>query len=215
MKRIITAMTVGLWMLSACRGRSAHAKNGQDSGLQFSVDTAQLKSMDSLKTAQRRSDSILLQQAGSAPGINAGVGRFFISVPQGWRRVDTQIGNIRAVIQDTASYFSGFRTNLSIVSDSMSGMSIDDYLAGTIKSLAQYVPQFSLIGKGERKFGTRSSRWLHYSQNREGTGLENICYIIPDKGIAYILTCSALKGRLLGSRPAFEQAVTSFTPENP
>jgi hypothetical protein len=94
-------------------------------------------------------------------------------------------------------------------------MSIDDYLAGTVNSLAQYVPQFSLIGKGERTFGSRASRWLHYSQNREGTGLENICYIIPDKGIAYILTCSALKGRLLRSRPAFEQAITSFIPENP
>ena len=96
----------------------------------------------------------------------------------------------------------------------MRGMSIDDYLAGTIKSLAQYVPQFSLIGKGERTFGRRSSRWLHYSQNREVPRLENICYIIPDKGVAYIVTCSALKGRLLQYRPAFEQAVTSFRPDN-
>ncbi len=214
MKRIITVLTLGLWILCACKGRSDHAKNGQDSGLQFSVDTAQLQRMDSLKAAQRRSDSILLQRANSAPGINAGAGHFYISVPQGWRRVDTLIGNIRAVILDTASSFTGFRTNLNIVSDSLRGMSVDDYLAGTIKSLAQYVPQFSLIGKGERTFGSRSSRWLHYSQNREGTGLENICYIIPDKGVAYILTCSALKGRLSRYFPAFEQAVTSFTPEN-
>ena len=209
------ALTLGLWMLCACKERSDHAKNGHDNGLPFSVDTAQLKAIDSVKAAQRRSDSILLQQAGSAPGINAGAGHFSISVPRGWRRVDTLIGNIRVVILDTASSFIGFRTNLSIVSDSLRGMSIDDYLAGTINSLAQYVPQFSLIGKGERVFGNRSSRWLHYSQNREGTGLENICYLIPEKGIAYILTCSALKGRLLGYRPAFEQAVTSFTPENP
>jgi hypothetical protein len=214
MKRIMTALTVGLWILSACKGRSNNGKNGQDNGLQFSVDTAQLKRMDSLKAAQRQSDSILLQRANSTPGINAGAGRFKIDVPQGWRRADTLIGNIRAVILDTASSIAGFRTNLDIVSDSMRGMSIDDYLVGTIKGLAQYVPQFSLIGKGERTLGSRSSRWLHYSLNSEGTGLENICYIIPDKGVAYILTCSALKGRLLRYRPAFERAVTSFTPEN-
>ncbi len=215
MKRIITALTLGLWLLSACKGRSDHAKNGRDTGLQFSVDTAQLKRMDSLKAAQQQSDSILLQRANSTPGINAGAGHFLISVPRGWRRVDTLLGQIRAVILDTASSNSGFRTNLSIVSDSMRGMSVDDYLSGTINSLAQYVPQFSPIGKGERTFGSRSSRWLHYSQSREGTGLENICYIIPDKGIAYIVTCSALKGRLLRNRPAFEQAVTSFTLANP
>jgi hypothetical protein len=213
MKRIITAMTVGLWMFCACKGRTGQAKNGQDSGLQFSVDTAQLKRMDSMKAAQRLADSVLLQKANSTPGINAGAGHFAISLPAGWRRIDTVMGNIRAVILDTPSTFSGFRTNLSIVSDSLRGMSLDDYLRGTISSLAQYVPQFSLIGKGERLFGSRSSRWLHYSQNRDGTQLENICYLIPEKGIVYILTCSALKSRLLGYRPAFEQAVTSFTPD--
>jgi hypothetical protein len=215
MKRIMTVMTLGLWVLSACKGRSDHATNGRDTGIPFSVDTAQIKSEDSFAAAQRHSDSILLERANSTPGINAGAGHFLISIPRGWRRVDTLLGQIRAVILDTASSISGFRTNLSIVSDSLRGMSADDYLSGTITSLAQYVPQFSLIGKGQRTFGSRSARWLHYSQNRGGTGLENICYIIPDKGIAYIVTCSALKGRLLMNRPAFEQAVTSFTPANP
>jgi hypothetical protein len=215
MKFITAALTCGLWTLCACKGRSDHAKNGQDNGLAFSVDTAQLLRMDSAKAAQRQSDSILLEKASSTPGINAGAGHFYISIPRGWRRVDTLLGQIRAVILDTASSFTGFRTNLSIVSDSMRGMSIDNYLAGTISSLSQYVPQFSLIGKGERTVGSRSSRWLHYSQDPGGMGLENLCYIIPDRGIAYIVTCSALKGRLLINRPAFEQAITSFTVSNP
>jgi hypothetical protein len=205
MKRI-TAMTFGLWIFFACKGKSDHAE--------FSIDTAQLKHMDSVRTAQRVADSVLMQRANNAPGINAGAGHFEIGVPPGWRRVDTVLGNIRAVILDTPSTFAGFRTNVSIVSDTLRARSIDDYLGGTITGMAQYIPQFSLIGKGERTFGTRSSRWLHYTQNRDGTQLENICYLIPDKGVVYILTCSALKGRLLGSYPAFERAVTSFTPDN-
>jgi hypothetical protein len=171
--------------------------------------------LDSVAAAQRHSDSVLLEKANSTPGINAGAGHFYIGIPRGWRRVDTLLGQIRAIILDTASSISGFRTNLSIVSDSMRGMSVDDYLRGTISGMAQYVPQFSLIGKGERTFGSRSSRWLHYSREGGGIGLENICYIIPHKGIAYVVTCSALKGRLLMNRPAFEQAVTSFTLANP
>ena len=193
-------------MLCACKGKSGHSD--------FFVDTIQLKHMDSVRAAQRIADSLLLQKANSAPGVNAGAGHFEISVPPGWRRIDTLLGNIRAVILDTPSAFAGFRTSISIVSDSLHGMSVDDYLNGAVSSMAQYIPQFSLIGKGERAFGSRSARWLHYSQNRDGTALENICYFVPDKGIIYILTCSALKGRLVASRPAFEHAVTSFTPDN-
>jgi hypothetical protein len=206
MKRIMTTVTVGLWMLGACKGKSDHAD--------FTVDTAQLKQLDSVRAAQRVADSVLIQRANSAPGINAGAGRFDLTVPRGWRRVDTVLGKIRAVILDTPSTFAGFRTNVSIVSDSLRGMSVDEYLGGTVSSMAQYIPQFSLIGKGERVLGTRTSRWLHYTQNSDGTQLENICYLIPDKGVVYILTCSALRGRLVGSYHAFEQAVTSFTPDN-
>jgi hypothetical protein len=207
MKRFIPALIAGLWIWGGCKGKSDHAE--------FSVDTAQLKHGDSVRSAQRIADSVLMQRANSAAGINAGAGHFSLSIPPGWRRLDTLLGNIRAVILDTPSGFAGFRTNVSVVSDSLRGLAIDDYLSGSVRSLAQYVPQFSLIGKGERMFGARSSRWLHYTQNRDGMQLENICYFLPDKGVVYVLTCSTLKGRLVASRPAFEAAVTSFTPEDP
>jgi hypothetical protein len=154
---------------------------------------------------------MLLLQANNTPGINAGAGNFMIRVPPGWRRVDTLLGNIRAVILDTASTRFGFRTNVSIVSDSMRGLSPDNYLAGTINNLAVYVPQFSLMGKGVRPIAGRSAHWIHYSQDRGGTDMEDICYIIPDSGIAYIITCSALKGRLVQNYPAFEHTIRSFT----
>jgi hypothetical protein len=63
MKRI-TAMTVGLWIFFACKGKSDHAE--------FSIDTAQLKHMDSVRAAQRVADSVLMQRANNTPGINAG-----------------------------------------------------------------------------------------------------------------------------------------------
>jgi hypothetical protein len=204
MKRITLAWVLGLSMFTACKGKGSGDP-------QFTVDTVQLKHNDSLAEAQRRSDSILLHTAAGTPGINAGMNKFAVGTPAGWRRTDTLLGNIRALMLDTASTIHDFRTNISIVGDSMRGLTADGYLNGTIASLTRYVPRFSLIGKGERPIAGRAARWIHYAQDRNGTGIENICYIIPDGGIAYIVTCSALKGRLVQNYPAFEKTIRSFT----
>lgn len=209
MKRILAASCTALSILCACNGSSG--RNGKDTGLSFAVDTAQLKHFDSLAAERRQTDSALLQQAGRTPGINAGAGKFSVGAPRGWRRTDSLVGNIRAVILDTASSRSGFRTNVNIVSDSLRGVSADSYLAATINNMSVYIPQFILIGKGRRQIAGRSANWIHYSQARSGTDIENICYIIPDSGIAYIITCSALKGRLVQNYPAFEGTIRSFT----
>lgn len=209
MRRFIPVYALGLFCMVACGGRRGHGPGGRDS-VTFTVDTAQIKQMDSLAVIQRRSDSELLKNANGTPGYNARLDSLDIRTPAGWRRNDTLLGHIRALMLDTASPNPRFRTNVNIVSDSLQGRSIDDYLRGTVNSLALYVPRFSPIGHGKRVFGTRSARWLHYTQDRDGTQLENICYLIPDRGIVYIVTCSALKGRLLQNRPAFESVIASF-----
>ncbi|HTR31830.1 MAG TPA: hypothetical protein VMH27_21305 [Puia sp.] len=206
MKRILIVCALGSWL------PSCHEKpGGANLEPSFSVDTVQIKRMDSITAARRRIDSNLLRLANNSPGINAGAGKFTIGIPPGWRHTDTVLGNIRAVMFDTASGRNGFRTNISIVSDSMRGLSPDNYLAGTINGLAAYVPQFLLIGKGIRPIAGRSAHWIHYAQQSDGTDLENICYIVNDNGIAYIVTCSALKGRLRQNYPAFEHTIGSLT----
>lgn len=209
MKRILAAFCTALSLLCACHGSPGRTQ--KDTALPFSVDTAQLKQFDSVAEQQRHRDSVLLQQAGNMPGINAGAGRFTISIPRGWQRVDTVVGNVRAVILDTLSARSTFKTNINVVSDSLRGLSPENYLAATISNMGVYIPRFVLIGKGERQVGGRAAQWIHYSQDRSGTEIENICYIIPDNGIAFIITCSALKGRLVQNYPAFERSIRSFT----
>lgn len=166
--------------------------------------------MDSVAAIQRRSDSELLRKADSTPGINEGAGHFDIRTPSGWRRTDTLMGTIRAVLLSTPSPSISFRTNVNVVSESMHGLTLDQYEQLTINNMAKYIHQFALVGQGERTIGDCHARWLHYSLSPERMDLENICYIIPDKGVAYIITCSALKGHLLQSRGAFEQAISSF-----
>jgi hypothetical protein len=217
MKRITTAwMTclklsvTGVLLLSACKGKSGHGGHGQASDIQFSVDTSQIRHMDSVAALQRRSDSELLRKADSTPGINEGAGNFDIRTPSGWQRTDTLMGTIKAVLLSTPSPSIRFRTNVNVVSESMHGLTLDQYEQLTINNMAKYIHQFALVGQGERTIGDLHARWLHYSQSPEGTDLENICYIIPYKGVAYIITCSALKGHLLQGRGAFEQAISSF-----
>jgi hypothetical protein len=200
----------GLVLLCACQGKPGRGTSGAKSGPQFSVDTAQLRRMDSLTAAQRRSDSELINKAESAPGINAGSGNFDINTPAGWQRSDTVMGKIRALLMTTSSPNPRFRTNISVVSDSLRGLTPDDYVRGTLSSLATYVQQFSFMGQGKRSIDGRTACWLHYAQSPGGIALEDICYIVSDKGIAYIITCSAIKGQLLRNRQSFEQAITSF-----
>jgi hypothetical protein len=208
MKRFSAILITALFLLYACKGKSGHKTDGSDT--QFKVDTSQIRHMDSVAAIQRRTDSELLRKADSTPGINEGAGNFDIRTPAGWHRTDTLMGTIKAVMLSTPSPSIRFRTNVNVVSESMHGLTLDQYEQLTINNMAKYIHQFALVGQGERTIGDLHARWLHYSQSPEGTDLENICYIIPDKGVAYIITCSALKGHLLQSRGAFEQAVTSF-----
>ncbi|HXD77184.1 MAG TPA: hypothetical protein VN616_05220 [Puia sp.] len=209
MRLLASGIVLGLLFLSGCKGKGNRLSAGDS--LSFSVDTAEIKAMDSMALQQRRTDSELVKKANARPGYNVGLERAELRTPAGWRRTDTLIGNIRAALLDTASERLRFRTSVSLVSDSLHQLSLDKYVRGAIGGFVQYVPRFSLIGQGRRVIGGRSSRWLHYSQDADGTDLENICYFIPDSGMVYILTCSALKGRLLQSRPAFESVIGSFT----
>ena len=208
MKRFSTILITVLFLLYACKGKSGHKTDASD--IQFKVDTSQIRSMDSVMASERRRDSELLRKADSTPGINEGAANFDIRTPVGWQRTDTLMGKIKAVLLSTPSPSIRFRTNINVVTESMHGLTLDQYEQLTINNMAKYIQQFALVGQGERTIGDMHSRWLHYSQSPEGLDLENICYIIPDKGVAYIITCSALKGHLLQSRGAFEQAITSF-----
>jgi hypothetical protein len=208
MKRFSAILITALFLLCACKGKSGHKADASD--IQFKVDTSQIRHMDSVNAMERRTDSELLRKADSTPGINEGAGNFDIRTPAGWQRTDTVMGAIKAVLLSTPSPSVRFRTNVNVVSESMHGLTLDQYEQLTINNMAKYIQQFALIGQGERTIGDCHARWLHYSQSPGGLDLENICYIIPDKGISYIITCSALKGHLLQSRAAFEQAVTSF-----
>ena len=208
MKHFAPILITSLFLLYACKSKSGHS--GSASDIQFKVDTSQIRAMDSVAAVQRRTDSELLRKADSTPGNNVGAGNFDIKTPTGWQRKDTLIGTIKTIMLSTPSPSIKFRTTVSVVSGSMNGLTLDQYEQLSLNNMAKYIDHFALMGQGERTIGDYHARWLHYSQSPDGLDLESILYIITDKGIAYIITCSALKGHLLQNHAAFEQAITSF-----
>lgn len=208
MKRFSTILITAIFLLYACKNKSGHKTDASD--IQFKVDTSQIRSMDSANAAQRRTDSELLRKADSTPGNNVGAGNFDIRTPTGWQRTDTLMGTIKTIMLWTPSPSIRFRTMVSVVSGSMNGLTLDQYEQLALNNMAKYIQHFVLMGQGERTIGDLHARWLHYSQSPDGLDTENILYLIADKGVAYIITCSALKGHLLQNHAAFEQAITSF-----
>ncbi|HLI93912.1 MAG TPA: hypothetical protein VKU83_09890, partial [Puia sp.] len=125
MRRCIPVLALGFFLLSGCKAKKP------SSNLSFTVDTAELKAMDSMTAAERRNDSALLKSATQTPGYNAGLDSITFPTPAGWRRYDTALGSIRVLMLDTASSSPRFRINVNIVSDSLRGASIDAYTKGT------------------------------------------------------------------------------------
>jgi hypothetical protein len=201
---LIAAITVAVVLFVSSR----HQKAGTASAL---TDTMVRKVIGPNPTASpSATEEQLLKQASSSPGINAGVGNFEIQTPAGWQRRDTSLNGILATLLLNASSDPGFRTNVNVVSESMHNFTLDDYAGQTLVNMSKYLQGFMLVGRGERVIGGIHARWIEYTQRPGGYALANICYIIPYKGIAYIITCSSLQSQLEQNRPAFDQAVNSF-----
>ena len=181
MKKIFTCSIVVFLALTAC-------KNGGDKKL--SVDEA-------------------LKKAGSAPGANAGSGKFDITAPSGWRRTDTSVSGLKATLlmgPDT----SGYRVNVSVITEAMQGTSIDRYVDMNVANLAKYIPQYGFVAKGQKEIAGLPARWIHYTQVSGGVPLDEICYIIPNNGIAYLVTCTTLKGQMEKEQAIFDQILSTF-----
>ncbi|MBS1664315.1 MAG: DcrB-related protein [Bacteroidetes bacterium] len=153
----------------------------------------------------------VLKQAGSTPGVNAGTGNFDIEAPAGWSKIDTSFSNLKATLLMAPDTSRTFRANVNVVTESMHGSSMDKYFDDNVTALSSYMPQFSLVGKGEKEVAGLKSKYLHYyGQSPKGLGMEQVLYVISSKGIAYLITCTSKKGELDKDQPSFDQALSSF-----
>jgi hypothetical protein len=153
----------------------------------------------------------VLKELAQSPTMNAGTGNFDIQTPSGWQRIDTTINGIKVTLL-MAPLAPGARvqTNINVVSESMNNVSFDNYFDLNVSNMSKFMQNFSTAGEGEKNVNGTRSKWIQYSQNRNGLSLDAICYIIPSSGIAYVITCTTAKGQLDQYRSRIDEVLGSF-----
>jgi hypothetical protein len=183
MKRYVHLSLAGLLLFAACQNRT-----------------------DKKPTVEE-----VMKAAAATPGANAGAGKFDISTPAGWQRIDTALSGMKMTAILSPDTSRHFRANVNVVTASTNGLSLEKYFDANVDGIRNSLSQFNLIEKGEKMFGGLPGRWLHFTgQNADAIQLEQKMYVITNGGIAYIITCTSVKGQLAKDETSFDPILTSF-----
>ena len=152
-----------------------------------------------------------MKAAAATPGANAGAGKFDIVAPAGWQRIDTALSGMKMTAILSPDTSRHFRANVNVVTAATNGLSLEKYFDANVDGIRNSLSQFNLIEKGERMFGGLPGRWLHFTgQNADAIPLEQKLYVITNGGIAYIITCTSVKGQLAKDETSFNPILNSF-----
>jgi hypothetical protein len=182
MKKWITVSFAGLLLLGAC-------KNASD---------------------KKVSNEEVIKQAAAMKGANAGSGKFDIDIPTGWQRIDTSLSGLKATFVMAPEISENFRANANIITQSMNGYSAEKYFNENVSVMSRSMQQFNTIEKGEKEIGGSHAYWIHYSALNSGMMLEQLLTVVPDNGVAYLITCTSLKGRMEKDKAGYDQIINSF-----
>lgn len=165
-------------------------------------------------TAPKNAEDFV-KQAAQQPGANAGTGKFSMSVPEGWEKIDTVFNGFNTTfLLSPLEPGSTFRANINVVTESLNGYSFDDYFRASILNMEKYLKEFSDKGRGEQDVNGLKAKWLKYSQkNSNGQLLECIVYMIAKDGIGYGITFSGLPGDITKYQDDVNHVLNSFAIE--
>jgi hypothetical protein len=153
----------------------------------------------------------VLEEVGKNPGMNAGTGKFDVTVPEGWHRLDTSLNGVNATFLFAPSANNGFRTNINVVSESMHGTSLDEYFKKNVSMMSQYMQKFTEGAKTEKDINGTKVKFLEYSHSQNGLDMDVTMALIPKNGVAYVITVTAPKGERAKYEQQFEAVVKSFS----
>ncbi len=163
------------------------------------------------RTDKKPSVEEVMKAAAATPGANAGAGKFDISAPAGWQRIDTTLSGMKMTAILSPDTSKHFRANVNVVTSSTNGLSLEKYFDANVDGIRNSLSQFNLVEKGERIFGGLPGKWLHFTgQNADAIPLEQKLYVITNGGIAYIITCTSVKGQLAKDETNFNPILNSF-----
>ncbi|HZE86038.1 MAG TPA: hypothetical protein VE035_17080 [Puia sp.] len=181
MKYPLLLLATGLLMLGACKSRNT----------QFLPDQ-------------------IHKEDGQTPDTNAGAGKFSIDPPSGWQKTDTTINNVKIISLLSPAKSNEFRSNINVMTESIRDVSLDGYFDQSVSTMSKFTDNYSAGPKGEKEINGMRSKWMKYSCNKNGFDLDVLVYFVTKDGIAYVIMCTAPKGRIELYQAQFEEAVNSF-----
>jgi hypothetical protein len=133
--------------------------------------------------------------------------KFNIATPFGWqRRIQTSNGfEILFIVAPTAD---GFSPNLNILTESLNGISTEEYL----KTSAENMKNANMIldGSGDFQADGIQGKYSTSTFNYKGTDIATKSYVFIKDGLAYVLTGSCLISQKDTYRPIFDKTVKTF-----
>jgi hypothetical protein len=135
-----------------------------------------------------------------------------ISAPRGWTKLDTfmmgqQIVFLKSPIEDANDMF---QDNVNVVTENTRGMELDKYVEANISSMESGLTGFEQGKLSSKNINGMDFRSLRYKHSYGGTPIEVEVYFTIRDGMAYIITCSAGKGKFSKWEEDFDEAVRSF-----
>jgi hypothetical protein len=170
---------------------------------------------NSAKSPKELSSAEILEQAGKAPGMNAGNGTFSVQTPEGWTKKDTVIARVEYTFMIAPLQpGNAFQANVNIITQELkSGSSLEKYMETTQQEMQNYFEGYNKLEDGERNVADVKAKWIKcsYVHRETGTKLNIVVTILVKHNIVYAVTLTTLADELGKYAPQLEGILNSFT----
>lgn len=166
------------------------------------------------KSPKELSSAEILEQAGKAPGMNAGNGTYSVQTPEGWSKKDTVISRVEYTFMMAPQQpGSAFQANVNIITQELKGGStLEKYMATTQQQMQNYFDGYKKLDDGERAMTDAKAKWLkcEYVHRETGTKLNIEVTVLVKNNIAYAITMTTLANELEKYAPQLDVILNSF-----
>lgn len=141
---------------------------------------------------------------------------FTINMPEGWAEIGTPSGvsamvvNVNEEITDLDAQKINFQSYFSVVYDTLSGKSNEEYLQSIKDSLNQVVPGVLFVDEKEGKIDDRDAYFIEAEFKQRGVDFKILLVIIKGGEDVWIVTFNTPKSNWEGYKDLFYQTADSF-----
>lgn len=137
---------------------------------------------------------------------------FSVKSPVGWERSDTTYmgQSVTFIRHPRENNQDQFMENANIVTEKIGTLDTDNYLEVSVKNMENGLTNFTHEPVQDVKMGDYDFKKIRYSHTYSGIDIDAEVYFYFKDKVAYLITCSTLKGEREKYETPFEEIVHSF-----